>query len=38
MKWNIISDSSCDLFNFTIEEDNIRYSTVPFAFKPTVKT
>ena len=32
MKWNIISDSSCDLFNFTIEEDSIKYATVPFAF------
>lgn len=31
MKWNIVSDSSIDLFNMEFNYDNIRFSTVPFA-------
>lgn len=30
MKWNIIADSSIDLFSPENEADNIRFSTVPF--------
>lgn len=30
MKWNIIADSSCDLFELEKEYENIRFATVPF--------
>lgn len=30
MKWNIITDSSCDLFSAALENDGIRISSVPF--------
>ena len=29
-KWNIVSDSCCDLMNMETEENNIAFSTVPF--------
>jgi len=38
MKWNIIADSSCDLHNFSIPENEIYYSTVPFGFNIGTKT
>ena len=30
MKWNIITDSSCDMFGFDKEHENIVFSSVPF--------
>ena len=30
MKWNIITDSSCDMFGFEKEHENIVFSSVPF--------
>lgn len=30
MKWNIIGDSSCDLFDLESEKENIAYKSVPF--------
>jgi len=38
MKWHIITDSSSDLQAFNLEENNIRYATVPFAFNIGSKT
>jgi len=30
MKWNIVADSSCDLFELEKQYENIRFSSVPF--------
>ena len=30
MKWNIITDSSCDLFDLEIPNDEISFSSIPF--------
>lgn len=30
MKWNIIADSSCDLLDLDIQNDQINYSSIPF--------
>ena len=30
MKWNIIGDSSCDLFDLESPSENITYRSVPF--------
>lgn len=30
MKWNIITDSSCDLYNLDEQSEKIRYASVPF--------
>ena len=30
MKWNIITDSSCDIFELEEKYDNIEFSSVPF--------
>lgn len=30
MKWNIVTDSSCDLFPGTLEDSEIQISSVPF--------
>ena len=31
MKWNIVSDSSIDLFELEMPQENVEFSTVPFA-------
>lgn len=31
MKWNIVADSSCDMFSLEREYENILFSTVPFS-------
>ena len=36
MKWNIITDSSCDMFGFDKEHENIVFSSVPFALAPSI--
>ena len=38
MKWNIITDTSSDLYNFEIAEHNLSLKTVPFAFNIGDKT
>ncbi|MBR2030246.1 MAG: DegV family EDD domain-containing protein [Clostridia bacterium] len=38
MKWHIITDSSSDLNDFYLLQNNIRFSTVPFAFNIGEKT
>lgn len=30
MKWNIITDSSCDLFDLETPNDEISFSSIPF--------
>lgn len=30
MKWNIVTDSSCDMFGFDKDYENIVFSSVPF--------
>lgn len=30
MKWNIVTDSSCDMFGFDKDHENIVFSSVPF--------
>ena len=30
MKWNIIADSSCDMFDNQLQDDSVRFCTIPF--------
>ncbi len=33
MKWNIVTDSSCDLLQFAPEDERVSFSTVPFVIR-----
>lgn len=33
MKWNIIADTACDLYNNEIKSPNINFETIPFSIK-----
>ena len=30
MKWNIIADSSCDMFDNQLQDDSVGFCTIPF--------